>query len=170
LQGFPAVFLLYVHFHGKYYATAREYVPVHNVQERKNMNPRALFHESIYDALVEDITAIGGYKVVAGKLWPAESPSTATPKLRNSVNPEQAAKLAPEEVLAIKRLAKDYGSFATITFESRELSFDITWIQAADEAARTQQRCHEMLEQIQKELKRSSDLLAQNKTLLRAVK
>jgi hypothetical protein len=134
------------------------------------MNPRALFHESIYDALVEDITAIGGYKVVAGKLWPSESPSTATPKLRNSVNPEQAAKLAPEEVLAIKRLAKDVGSFATITFESRELSFDITWIQAADEAQRTHKRCLELFEQIGKELKRSSELLADSKSQLRAVK
>jgi hypothetical protein len=134
------------------------------------MNPRALFHETIYDAIGEDIAAIGGFKVVAGKLWQAESPVTASAKLRNMVNPEQPHKLAPDELLMIKRLAKDVGSFATITFESRELSFDITWIQAADEAARTQQRCHEMLEQIQKELKRSSDLLAQNKTLLRAVK
>jgi hypothetical protein len=134
------------------------------------MNPRALFHESIYDALVEDISACGGYKVVAGKLWPSESPSTATPKLRNAVNPEQAAKLAPEEVLAIKRLAKDVGSFATITYESRELSFDITWINAADEAARTHQRCLDLLEQVHKEMKRANDTIANTKATIRAVK
>jgi hypothetical protein len=134
------------------------------------MNPRALFHETIYDAIGEDIAAIGGFKVVAGKLWQAESPTTASAKLRNMVNPEQPHKLAPDELLMIKRLAKDVGSFATITFESRELSFDITWIQAADEAQRTHKRCLELFEQIGKELKRSSELLADSKSSLRAVK
>jgi hypothetical protein len=134
------------------------------------MNPRALFHETIYDAIGEDIAAIGGFKVVAGKLWQAESPTTASAKLRNMVNPEQPHKLAPDELLMIKRLAKDVGSFATITFESRELSFDITWINAADEAARTHQRCLDLLEQVHKEMKRANDTIANTKAQIRAIK
>lgn len=132
------------------------------------MNQQALFHDTIYDALGADIAAAGGFKVVAGKLWPAESPSTAAAKLRNSINPEQPHKLCPDEVIAIKKLAKEAGSFATIFYEARELSFDVQWIQPEDELTRIQRRATELMEQLQRELRRSNDLMAQK--AIKAVK
>jgi hypothetical protein len=133
------------------------------------LNQTALFHDTIYDALGADISAAGGFKTVAGKLWPAESPTTGAAKLRNAINPDQPHKLCPDEVLQIKRLAKDAGSFATVMYEARELLFEPQWIQPEDEASRLQKRAADLMEQLQRELKRSNDLLAQSQRV-RSVK
>jgi hypothetical protein len=133
------------------------------------MNQNVLWHDTIYDAIGADIAAAGGFKSVAGKLWPSESPSTAATKLRNAINPDQAQKLCPEEVLRIKQLAKEAGSFATVQYEARELAFDFSWIQPEDELTRLQRRATDLMEQLQRELKRSNELMSQSKQL-RAVK
>lgn len=99
------------------------------------MRQSALFHENVFDALGTDIAAAGGFKVVAGKLWPTESPAMATQKLRNAVNPEQPHKLDPDEVIAIKRLARDAGSTAMVEYEAMLLGFQVTWVDPRDEAA-----------------------------------
>lgn len=117
-----------------------------------------LWHDTIFDALGADIAAAGGFKVVAGKLWPAESPTTAATKLRNAVNPEQAQKLCPEEVLQIKRLAKEAGSSATVDYEAQQLSFRIEWISPADEFSELQRRIADGMDLLQREMKRANDL------------
>lgn len=131
------------------------------------MNQAVLWHDTIYDALGADISAAGGFKVVAGKLWPAESPTTAATKLRNAVNPEQAQKLCAEEVMQIKRLAKEAGSTATVQYEARELSYQITWVDPTDEIAQMERENNEMLRAILKRTERAEQLRAQQ---LRAVK
>lgn len=128
------------------------------------MNQKALFHETIFDALGADILAAGGYKAVAGKLWPAENPTSAANKLRNAVNPEQAQKLCPQEVLQIKRLAREVGSFATINYEAQQLGYSVTWIDPDDELERLERENNELL----KELLRRQERLEQLRT--RAVK
>lgn len=128
------------------------------------------FFDTIFDALGADIAACGGIKVVAGKLWESESVTSGSQKLRNALNPEQPHKLCPTEVLMIKRLAKEVGSFATVLYEARELAFDITWIKAEDEAQRIHQRAVKAMEELQKELRRSNELLAASKATIRAVK
>lgn len=97
------------------------------------MNQSALFHDTIYDAIGADIAAAGGFKVVAGKLWPAEGTVTAAAKLRNSINPDQPHKLCPDEVLAIKRLAREAGSTATVDYEAQQLGYQVAWIDPRDE-------------------------------------
>jgi len=131
------------------------------------MNQAVLWHDTIYDALGADISAAGGFKVVAGKLWPAESPTTAATKLRNAVNPEQAQKLCAEEVMQIKRLAKEAGSTATVQYEARELSYQITWVDPTDEIAQMERENNEMLRAILKRTERAEQLRTQQ---LRAVK
>lgn len=126
------------------------------------MNQQVLFHDSIYDALGADIAAAGGFKAVAYALWPAESPTNSATKLRNAINPEQAQKLCPEEVLAIKRLAKEKGSTATIDYEARELSFKVEWVTPEDRIAHLQQAFVDRasaLEELAKEIRRSQQLL-----------
>jgi hypothetical protein len=132
------------------------------------MNQQRLFHETIFDALGADISAIGGFKVAAGKLWPAESPTTGAAKLRNAINPEQPHKLCPDEVLAIKKLAKEAGSDATVSFEASQLSYRFEWVTPEEELNDLQRRIAEGMELLQREMKRANDLAT--KVTLRAVK
>lgn len=120
------------------------------------MNQPALFHETIYEALAADIAAAGGFKVVAGKLWPTNPNGAST--LRNALNPEQAQKIDPVDVIAIKRLAKEAGSFAAITFESQDLSFQITWVDPANEIERIERENNELLRALMKRMDRSDAL------------
>jgi hypothetical protein len=130
------------------------------------MNQRALFHETVFDALGADISASGGFKVVAGKLWPTESPTTAAAKLRNAINPEQPHKLSPDEVLAIKRMAKEHGSFATVNYESQQLGYLVSWIDPEDELERIERENNELLKQLLRRQERAESLRAK----VRAVK
>jgi hypothetical protein len=127
------------------------------------MNQTALFHDTIFDALGADIAAAGGFKVVAGKLWPSENPTTAATKLRNAVNPEQAQKLCPDEVIQIKRLAKEVGSIATINYESQQLGYSIQWIEPEDELERIERENNELLKSIAKRMERAEQLRSQSK-------
>lgn len=129
------------------------------------MNQQALFHDTIFDALGADIAAAGGFKVVSGKLWPAESPSTATAKLRNSINPEQPHKLCPDEVLQIKRLALESGSTATIQYEAQQLGYSITWIEPEDEIQRIERENNELLKALTKRMERADTLRSRLKSV-----
>lgn len=124
------------------------------------MHQTALFHDTIFDALGADIAAAGGFKVVAGKLWPAENPTTAATKLRNAINPDQAQKLCPQEVIQIKRLAKEAGSFATIQYEAQQLGYAVTWIEPEDELQRLERENNELLKALTKRLERADALRA----------
>jgi hypothetical protein len=129
------------------------------------MNQAALFHDTIFDALGADIAAAGGFKVVAGKLWPAENPTSAATKLRNAVNPDQQQKLCPEEVMQIKRLAREAGSTATVQYEAQQLGYAVTWVEPEDELQRIERENNELLKALTKRMERADVLRSQ----LRAV-
>jgi hypothetical protein len=122
------------------------------------MNQTALWHDTIFDALGADIAACGGFKVVAGVLWPSMDSTTGATKLRNAINPEQAQKLCPDEVMTIKRLAKEKGSTATIEYEARDLSFQITWVDPSDELEQIERENNELLKAILKRTERAVEL------------
>lgn len=129
------------------------------------MNQAALFHDTIFDALGADIAAAGGFKVVAGKLWPAENITTAATKLRNAVNPEQAQKLCPEEVMQIKRLALLAGSSATVQYEAQQLGYAVSWIEPEDELQRIERENNELLKALTKRMERADCLRSQLKAV-----
>lgn len=129
------------------------------------MNQHALFHDTIFDALGADIASAGGFKVVAGKLWPAESPTTAATKLRNAVNPDQAQKLCPQEVMQIKRLAREVGSMATLQYEAQQLGYSLTWIEPEDEIQRIERENNELLKALTKRMERADVLRSQLKAV-----
>jgi selenocysteine lyase/cysteine desulfurase len=130
------------------------------------MNQKALFHETIFDALGADILAAGGYKTVAAALWPSEGITSASNKLRNAVNPEQAQKLCPEEVLQIKRLAQECGSSATVQYEAQQLGYVCTWVEPEDELERIERENNELLKALTKRMERADQL----RSRMRAVK
>lgn len=129
------------------------------------MNQTALFHDTIFDALGADIAAAGGFKVIAGKLWPAENPTSAATKLRNAVNPEQQQKLCPEEVMQIKRLAREVGSTATVEYEGQQLGYSVTWVEPEDELAAIERENNELLKALTKRLERADTLRSQLKAV-----
>jgi hypothetical protein len=129
------------------------------------MNQKDLWYDTIYDALGADIAAAGGFKVVASKLWPAESPTTAASKLRNAINPEQPHKLCPDEVLQIKRLALEASSCATIQYEAQQLGFRVEWVAPEDELERIERENNELLKSLAKRLERREQLQSRLKAV-----
>jgi hypothetical protein len=136
-------------------------------KQGQSVNQSALFHENIYDALGTDIAAAGGFKIVAGKLWPAESVTIATQKLRNALNPEQPHKLCPEEVVQLKRLAREAGSMATVDFEAQQLGFEVTWTDPKDEGEQLRRQFVDGLAQLNRLAER---ITRADERVLRAVK
>jgi hypothetical protein len=130
------------------------------------VNQVALFHDNICDAIGADIAAAGGYKAVAGKLWPAD-PSGAA-KLRNCLNPDQPHKLCPEELLAIKKLAHESGATAIVDYEAAQLGYQVTWISPEDELERIERENNELLKALLKRQARADEL--KERAALRAVK
>lgn len=118
------------------------------------MNQTSLFFETCYDAIGADIAAAGGFKVVAGRLWPSDS-SGAT-KLRNSINPDQPHKLCPDEVLQIKKLAYEVGSTATVDYEAHQLGYECNWIEPEAEAAKLDREIRDLLETVNRKLDRKA--------------
>lgn len=112
----------------------------------------ALFHDSIYDALGADVAAIGGIKKAAALLWPTNS--DAAGRLRACLSTEHAQKLDAEEILSIKRFAKEAGSFATVSYEAQILSFKIEWIKPEDQQAETLREIHEGFARIEMMMRR----------------
>jgi hypothetical protein len=85
------------------------------------MDQQALFHEDVYEALRTDIMACGGMKQVGAALYPEKLVDKASELLNNCLNITRPEKLSPEQVLFIKRLAKQHGSFAVVMFECDEI-------------------------------------------------
>jgi nitroreductase len=117
---------------------------------------KQFFFENLYDALGADIAAAGGFKAVAAKLWPSEPPSTATQKLRNTLNADQPHKLSPDEVLQIKRLAYEVGSTATVDYEAEQLGYQTVWVDPEDEAAALDREIRDLLETVNRKLDRKT--------------
>lgn len=72
-------------------------------------NSLPLFMEDIYDALKAAIQAMGGAKVVAGRLWPNKPLEQARKELLDALNRDNPRKLDAEEVLSLLRMARQSG-------------------------------------------------------------
>jgi len=81
------------------------------------MDQPELFHETIYDALTSDILACGGFKKVAGTLFPSKTLDSAYAYLKNTMREEAHEKLGAEEILKIIAMACEIKSFATINYQ-----------------------------------------------------
>lgn len=86
---------------------------------------QVLWHDTIFDAVGSAVQAAGGAKKVAGKLWPALDSTSATARLRASLNPDHAQKLCPLELLLILRLAKEIGDNSIMDFLARDAGYEI---------------------------------------------
>lgn len=131
------------------------------------MNQQVLFFDSLFDAIGADIAAAGGFKIVASKLWPSESITTSSARLRNSINTEQPQKLCPDELLQLKRLAYEVGSTATIDYEAQQLGYQTVWVDPKDEAGALRRDVRELLATVNRKLDR---IERADERMLKAVK
>lgn len=92
--------------------------------------------ESLNGALVECVKAAGGSANVGPKLWPEKSREGAQRLLLDCLNEDRPAKLAPEQVLLILRLARERGFHDGIAYVLDNLHYAPTHpIEPKDEAA-----------------------------------
>lgn len=131
------------------------------------MQQEALFHEDIYEALRTDILALGGFKKVGAMLWPEKTADKAGENLNNCLNRTRPEKLDGEQVLLIKRSAKQVGSFATVMFEMDDIGMTRpTPIEPEDEMAALQRQFIESQKSMSLMLKRMESL---SQTKIRSV-
>jgi len=116
--------------------------------------------ESINDALVECVKACGGSKAVGPQLWPELAPDAAQRKLLDSLNEDRQAKLSPEQVVLILRLARERGCHVGMTFLASALGYTQPEpIAPADELAELQRTGNELTRQLLAQQQRIEQLL-----------
>src|SRR4051812_30106226 len=63
--------------------------------------------DSLNEALIDCVKAAGGSKKVGPKLWPEKPQDAATRLLLDCLNEDRPAKLSPEQVMFIMRMARE---------------------------------------------------------------
>jgi hypothetical protein len=102
--------------------------------------------EGLNQALIECVKAAGGSANVGRKLFPEKSPESAQRALLDCLNEDRPAKLSPEQVLLILRLARAKGFHDGIGFILADLGYaPTTPIEPRDEAAELGRQASELL-------------------------
>lgn len=66
-----------------------------------------LHYEDFNDALHDLVQALGGFKKIGPRLWPALPAEDAAHRLRHCLNRERREKLAPDELRLLLRLGRE---------------------------------------------------------------
>lgn len=129
--------------------------------------------DSLNDALIACVKAAGGSANVGQKLWPEKPREAAQRLLLDCLNEERSAKLAPDQVLLILRLARAKGCHLGIAFILADLGYaPTTPIEPKDEIAELHRQFVEGSERLAEstaQLTKLADRLQQLQPLLRAV-
>lgn len=95
--------------------------------------------ESLNQALVDCVKAAGGSAIVGPKIWPEKTREAAQRYLLDCLSEDRPAKLAPEQVKLVLRLARDKGYHGGIAYLLADLGYaPTTPIEPKDEAAELQ--------------------------------
>jgi hypothetical protein len=113
-----------------------------------------LFFDSIYDAMGSAILAAGGYKKVAGKLWPSLKSETAYARLKNALDETKAEKLALCEVMNILRMAAENGDSSVLSYVAGEFGFGLVEVNPKDEAVELQRQIADGMDALNKRFAR----------------
>lgn len=109
--------------------------------------------ESLNDAYVEAVKALGGSKVVGVELWRAKGVEAAQRHLLACLNPDRNEKLSPDECLLIERLARDRGCHVVMQFRAHALSYaEPVPIKPLDETDQLRRELLEMGRDLQQKL------------------
>lgn len=109
--------------------------------------------ESLNDALIACVKALGGSKQVGPILWPEKAPDHAQRALLDCLNEDRPAKLCPEQVMLILKLSRAKGVHIGIDFILAQLGYSPAQpIEPVDEAA-------ELLRHFNESVARQAELL-----------
>jgi hypothetical protein len=89
----------------------------------KSLEPGGTLAESLNDAYIEAVKALGGSKVVGAAIWPAKGVDAAQRHLLACLNPDRNEKLSPEEALHIERMARNRGCHVIAVWRNRALDY-----------------------------------------------
>lgn len=105
--------------------------------------------ETWNDALIECVKAAGGSAIVGKKVFPEKSQETAQRALLDCLNEDRPAKLSPDQVKLVLRLARDKGFHGGIAFLLSDLGYaPTTPIEPQDEAAELRRHFNEAVGQM----------------------
>lgn len=87
------------------------------------MNQPALFHEDIWQALRDCVSALGGSKKLGTKLRPEMEADKAGRWLLDCLNPDKADKLSVEQLILVLREARKANCHVAAHFIARETGY-----------------------------------------------
>ena len=97
--------------------------------------------ESLNDALIGAVKALGGSKTVGAMLWPDKAPDAAQRALLDCLNPDRPAHLSPDQLLYVLRLARQRSHHDALGWILDNLGYQPTTPKApVDEAAELQRQ------------------------------
>lgn len=79
--------------------------------------------ESLNEVLLECVKAAGGTKVVGAIMFPEKAPDNAQRSLLDCLNEDRPAKLSPEQVMLVLRLARAKGFHDGMNFIASDLGY-----------------------------------------------
>ena len=97
-------------------------------------------YEDIYDAMREDVRALGGTKIVGPIFWPEKSVKDAQQRLNDCLNRNREEKLDQEQFMLLIRRAREVGSYATMGFLGGDTGFKCDPVKQEDERAALQRQ------------------------------
>lgn len=129
--------------------------------------------DSLNDSLIACVKAAGGSANVGPKLWPEKTREAAQRLLLDCLNDDRSAKLSPDHVLLILRLARAKGCHLGVAFILADLGYaPTTPIEPKDEVAELHRQFVEGSERIAEstaQLNKIAERLQQLQPVLRAV-
>src|SRR5687767_4455397 len=132
------------------------------------MEQKAFFHETVDDAIREDVRVNGGFKTIGHELRPKKSPDDAAAWLRNATNPNQDEGIDQHELMVILGHAAKNHSSAFLDYLGQKFGFKVEWIDPEDEAERTRREIRDGLKMLNQKIERLER--AEQRASLRAVK
>ncbi|MES1979744.1 MAG: hypothetical protein V4451_17020 [Pseudomonadota bacterium] len=92
--------------------------------------------ETLNQTLIDCVRAAGGSAIVGPKLWPEKLNETAQRNLLDCLNEERPAKLSPDQVLLVLRLAREKGYHGGVNYILQALGYaPTTPVEPKDEVA-----------------------------------
>ena len=97
--------------------------------------------ESLNEALIDAVKALGGSKQVGYKLWPEKTVDAAQRHLLACLNEDKPERLTPDHLMMLLRLARSIGHHASLSFILADLGYAPTQpVEPRDESAELQRQ------------------------------